>query len=406
MGSGEHTTRAAPVEAVCFDVTHTLIHCPRVAEIYSEVLERHGIAAAPADLRQVIPRAWQELSCRIDPRRDRFSLHPRGERGWWHRFLERVCLLVEAPPPSRFASAELLDRFARASAWEVYPDVVPVLEMLRSAGLRLGVVSNWDHRLPKLLDRLGLSRFFDAVVYSAACGVEKPHPLIFERCLRALEVAPGRAIHLGDHPLEDVEGAAGAGLEAIRVDRRRPDTDLGRLLGAAIRKRRTARADAVGRRGAPGHPRTGVFPVLFTTLLAAAVWAAGCRQSPGEQKPPPAVDVEPALEIPIDNDPVAVERGPELVGVLPGDFPADLPLYLPASLIDFGTGEDGWRYVELLTPHALARTDPGLATLLAERGWASDGASGGSRLLRKGSLRVRLRVENARPGTSYRFEYR
>ena len=230
MTKPEHSTVPEPVEAVTFDVTYTLIHCPRVAEIYSEVLARHGLAAAAADIRHVIPRVWQELSCRTDPRYDRFARHQGGERGWWHRFLERMCLLLELATPTRFASAELFDRFGRAESWEIYPDVVPALEALSGVGLRLGVVSNWDHRLPRLLERLDLDRFFAAVAYSSACGVEKPHPLIFESCLRELGVGAERAIHVGDRALEDVEGARGAGMRAVRIERQEGSSDLRSLL--------------------------------------------------------------------------------------------------------------------------------------------------------------------------------
>lgn len=230
MGRPECSTDSGEVAAVTFDVTHTLIHSPHLAEIYSVVLERHGIRAAPADFQQVLRRVWQELSCRADPRQDRFTRHRGGERGWWHRFLTRVCEHLEAAPPSRFASAELYDRFARADAWEVYPDVFETLASLTERGLPIGVVSNWDHRLPTLLERLGLDAFFDAVVYSSACGVEKPHPLIFERCLRLLDVEARRAVHVGDHRLEDVEGAEGVGMRAVRIDRQVSHAGLRRLL--------------------------------------------------------------------------------------------------------------------------------------------------------------------------------
>lgn len=219
MGSPEHSTDPAPIEAVTFDVTRTLIHCPHLAEIHSVVLARHGIRASPADFELVLPRVWQELSCSVDPRQDRFTRHRGGERGWWHHCLTRMCQHLETAAPSRFASAELFDRFARADAWEVYADVFPTLETLVERGLRLGVVSNWDHRLPKLLERLGLHVFFDAVVYSSACGVEKPHPLIFEQCLRRLDVEARCGVHVGDQGLEDVEGARGAGMRAVRIDR-------------------------------------------------------------------------------------------------------------------------------------------------------------------------------------------
>src|SRR4051794_257174 len=207
------------IEAVTFDVTHTLIHSPRLGEIYAEVLNRHGLEIDAEEARRLISVVWQELSCSADPGRDRFASHPEGERGWWSRFLERVCELKEAPPPSRFAAAELFHRFGTAAAWEVYPEVPEVLAALADQGVRLGVGSNWDHRLPAGLEELGLARFFGTVTYSQKVGLEKPDPRIFLQALAELEVEPAAALHVGDGPLEDVEGAVAAGMGALLLVR-------------------------------------------------------------------------------------------------------------------------------------------------------------------------------------------
>lgn len=214
------------IRALTFDVTGTLIHCPRLGELYSEILGRHGVEVDPREARRLVREVWQELACLADPGRDRFTSHPAGPRGWWKRFLERFCEHLEVPPPSPFAAAELFHRFATAEAWEVYPEVPGVLAGLQDSGLRLGVISNWDPRLPDLLDRLDLARFFDAVVYSSAVGVEKPDRRIFLHAVARLRVVPGAALHIGDGRLEDVEGALGAGLRALHIDRARGAGDL------------------------------------------------------------------------------------------------------------------------------------------------------------------------------------
>jgi putative hydrolase of the HAD superfamily len=214
------------IRAVTFDVTHTLIHCPRLGEIYAEVLGRHGVEVPPAEAGRLVRIVWQELACVADPSRDRFTSHPEGPAGWWKRFLERLCEHLEAPPPSRFAAAELFARFARADAWEVYPEVPETLAALRGQDLRLGVVSNWDTRLPDILDRLGLSPFFDALIYSSAVGAEKPDRRIFEAALRSLGVRAGEALHVGDGRLEDVEGAQAVGMHSLHLTRGRGAGDL------------------------------------------------------------------------------------------------------------------------------------------------------------------------------------
>jgi putative hydrolase of the HAD superfamily len=220
---------ARRIQAVTFDVTHTLVHSPHLGTIYSEVLGRHGIEVEPSEAGRLVRLVWQEMACLADPGHDRFTAHPGGPAGWWKRFLERICEHLGSEPLSPFAAAELFARFGRADAWEVYPEVPETLAALRLQGLRLGVVSNWDPRLPDLLDRLELAELFDAVVYSSAVGVEKPDRRIFLEALRQLGVEAGDALHVGDGRLEDVEGAIGAGMRALHLLRRSNDGDLADL---------------------------------------------------------------------------------------------------------------------------------------------------------------------------------
>ncbi len=207
------------IRAVTLDATGTLIHCPRLGEIYSEVLCRHGHDVGPERARELVHTVWQELDVAVDRDVDRFAAHPEGARGWWHRFLDRFCEHLGEPPPSRFAAAELFDRFARAAAWEVYPDVRPALARLRRSGLRLAVIANWDARLPALLGALGLGEEFETIVTSQGAGVQKPHPLIFQTALSLLELLPAEVLHVGDRRLEDVEGAEAIGMSALWLTR-------------------------------------------------------------------------------------------------------------------------------------------------------------------------------------------
>jgi REG-2-like HAD superfamily hydrolase len=217
------------LRAVTFDLTGTLIHTPRRGEIYSEVLARHGVTVTPGRATALIAEVWLELDCLAHPARDRFVAHPEGARGWWRRLLGRMCERLEVPPPSRFAAAELYDRFAAPDAWEIYPEVDRALEELRGMGLALGLISNWDDRLPRLLDGLGLAGRLDAVVYSQQIGVEKPHRRIFTAALDRLGLPPARVLHVGDRRTHDLEGARAVGMHALLLDRDRAAADLSDL---------------------------------------------------------------------------------------------------------------------------------------------------------------------------------
>ena len=86
-------------------------------------------------------------------------------------------------------------------------------------GLPLAVISNWDSHLPRLLEALRLAPFFRVVSVSAIEATGKPSPEIFLRTCLRLGVSPAEALHIGDSPRDDVEGAEAAGLSALLLDR-------------------------------------------------------------------------------------------------------------------------------------------------------------------------------------------
>jgi putative hydrolase of the HAD superfamily len=102
--------------------------------------------------------------------------------------------------------------------WALFDDVIPTLDALTEAGWRHAILSNHVPELPALVTGLGLDRFFDAVVSSAATGYEKPHPEAFAHARRAVG-DPDELWMVGDNPVADVQGARAAGILGILVRR-------------------------------------------------------------------------------------------------------------------------------------------------------------------------------------------
>ena len=95
----------------------------------------------------------------------------------------------------------------------LFDDTLPCLEALRP-DYRLGLLSNGS-RLPEVV---GLSGFFEAVVFAQDHNVAKPDRGIFAVAEKLMKVAPDATVLVGDHPLNDVVGAKRVRL-ARRVDR-------------------------------------------------------------------------------------------------------------------------------------------------------------------------------------------
>lgn len=208
------------ITTLCFDVGNTLLSCdPSPAEIYAEALSRRGREVTPEQVEPVFAGAWAQFQEQSPPGIDRYGSHPGGERMWWGAFLREVLAKLDHDASWEPLLDELYTSFSRPEAWKLYPETQSTLQESRRRGLRLAVISNWDRRLPEILDGLGLTSFFDTISVSSIEGAEKPAAAIFERTLERIGVRPGEAIHVGDSPLEDYDGSQGVGMVPVLIDR-------------------------------------------------------------------------------------------------------------------------------------------------------------------------------------------
>ena len=80
---------------------------------------------------------------------------------------------------------------------------------------------NWVKPVRMILEQLGVSQFFSHIFLSSELGADKPDPLIYQRALKLSNIAPDEALHVGDDPVRDWQGAEAAGLSVFRLARQR-----------------------------------------------------------------------------------------------------------------------------------------------------------------------------------------
>ena len=208
---------SAKFKAVFFDAGGTLFRpFPSVGEIYAKAASIYGARHDPKRLEAEFHKAWKA----------RGGLSSLGtqtseekERLWWHSLVREVFEPHGGVPSFDEFFKALHRSFEEKELWEIYPEVPDVLGGLKEKGFVLGIVSNWDLRLPKLLKNLGLNDHFDFLVTSSMCGSTKPAEKIFREALKKAAAKPDQAVHVGDTYEEDFVGAERVGIRAFHLDR-------------------------------------------------------------------------------------------------------------------------------------------------------------------------------------------
>jgi len=157
------------------------------------------------------------------------------EKQWWQNVVRSTFLATDGT--ARFRDFDgyferLWSRYAGVEAWRLRAGAGAALHAIRTAGALTGVASNFDQRLPGLLEALEIAMLLDLVWTPADCGAQKPAPAFFRGALAALGTSADDAVYVGDDPEADLEGARAAGLVAIDVGKLATLDELPRTLSA------------------------------------------------------------------------------------------------------------------------------------------------------------------------------
>ena len=129
---------------------------------------------------------------------------------------------------------QVLRVLEEALVFRVFPEVQEVLADFKARGVKMGVLSNWDFSLHRILESVGLSEYFSFVLPSSEAGVQKParefFALALERARREYSRLQRRQCwYVGDHYDGDVMGAREAGMKPIWLVRHERDLASGEL---------------------------------------------------------------------------------------------------------------------------------------------------------------------------------
>ena len=186
--------------AVFFDAYGTLIHFPQDPSPFdymADALRRAGVA---------LPRPRVDAALRAEMRyyKAHFaSVRTADDFEQLRAADARVYLQALGDTGSVLLDVNhIADELTAAFRSRVLPDARPAIDLVRAAGVRAGVLSNYSYLLPLVLDEVGLGDCLDPVVFSAAVGAEKPDARIFAAAAAAVSADLDDCVLIGDDLIE------------------------------------------------------------------------------------------------------------------------------------------------------------------------------------------------------------
>lgn len=200
-----------------FDAGETLLGPrPSWSGLSTTVLQQRGHDVTVEGLQLAWRHTAQLFQTAADEGRT-FSTSPdESHRFWTNLYTELLSYLGVHDPE---APEVLYQTFSDPSNYDLFPDAVPALDELRTRGVRLGVISNFESWLGVMLEKLGLTEYFDVLAISGDLGWEKPDPRIFKWAMDEAGTEPHECLHVGDSPHFDAIPASELGMHGVLIDR-------------------------------------------------------------------------------------------------------------------------------------------------------------------------------------------
>jgi len=191
--------------AVIFDLFGTLVDDFSFTE-YQRMLSEMAVAVSVA--REDLERLWV----------DTFEARTKGRFATIEANIEHICVAlgVNANADQVKAAATTRRDFTRRSL-APKPDAVQTLARLKASGYKTGLISDCSPEVPALWLDTPFARLVDVPIFSAAVGIKKPDPRIYDLACERLGVNPQDCLYVGDGSSRELTGASQVGMHAVLI---------------------------------------------------------------------------------------------------------------------------------------------------------------------------------------------
>jgi HAD superfamily hydrolase (TIGR01549 family) len=206
------------IKAIFFDFYNTLVRFwPPLPQIQHAACQNLGIRVPAENL----ARGYAVADLYFNEENHRLPLGDRdaaGRDAFFARY-EQIILQEAGVAVSLRMAKQIWDMaISVPKEFVEFEETRPVLSELKGRGYRLAVLTNLRRDMDELTQQLGIREYLEFCITGREAG-EKPATAIFEAAIKRMNIRPDQAIHVGDQPRSDVEGARDAGLTPVLIDR-------------------------------------------------------------------------------------------------------------------------------------------------------------------------------------------
>ena len=202
------------LKACFFDIDDTLFSTTGFAEkarrASLDAMIRMGLQIEPEEGYRELREVIAEFSSNYGAHYDRFlsRLPAAALRGTNRSLLVAAAVIAYHETKFRELSA--------------YEDVLAAMRLMSSSDLVMGIItSGLRIKQAEKIVRTGVWRYVHhgAIFITDEVGIGKPNPKLYLRACESVGVRPEEAMHIGDHPVSDIDAANAAGMISVRHKR-------------------------------------------------------------------------------------------------------------------------------------------------------------------------------------------
>ena len=204
------------VTGILFDLGGTIIDNQfSPPETFKKILEQKGIHVTEKEVQEALNKTEKDLE---DFLKNSGRIQPTDFYSLWDI---QVLKFLGIKSYTADLISDIQSRWSDVCGVDVFPDVLPAIELLRRKNVKIGIVSNaYEEEIEEILEKVHLPlSTFDCYVGVDTTGKRKPHPEIFLHALDIIDVPVHQALFIGDDLEKDYHGAEKAGIRPLLLAR-------------------------------------------------------------------------------------------------------------------------------------------------------------------------------------------